>query len=122
MPVKDQCADCFNILIILFAICETCWQVKSPICDCSVAAARLGKKKKRCPATDLISAVIRLTFDSHVRDLNIRFFFCFFLKCFSEITIDRLVSSEIKREGFGEDTLVRKTFFFPPLSFRYAFV
>lgn len=21
LPVKDQCADCFNILIILFAIC-----------------------------------------------------------------------------------------------------
>ncbi len=37
VPVKDQCADCFNILIILFAICETCWQVKSPICDCSMA-------------------------------------------------------------------------------------
>lgn len=41
-----------------------------------------GKKKKRCPATDLISAVIRLTFDSHVRDLNIRFGVFFLFKMF----------------------------------------
>lgn len=129
VPKKDQCADCFTVLALLFAICETCWQVKSPVC---VVAVQYGTHMLKNVVQRLTRTVIHLIkscscyfvaeiwLESNTMWLwNIRFdFFFLFKKLHSKLGSIRSASSKVNVEKLEKTkrSLLKETTFSFPLS------